>query len=74
MCRKLFDDVRECTEADGGDDDDGTICDAVWTREAEVKFADGTFGCETTRTVSIKCTWDADGGMAKGRAALPRRE
>ena len=67
----LFDDVRKCTEDDGGDDDDGTICDAVWTREAEVTFADGTFGCTTTRMVSIKCTWDADGGMADGRNALP---
>ena len=64
--------VRKCTEADGGDDDDGTICDAVWTREADVLFADGTFGCSTTRSVSIKCTWDADGGMADGRNALPQ--
>ena len=64
--------VRKCTEADGGDDDDGTICDAVWTREADVLFADGTFGCTTTRSVSIKCTWDADGGMADGRNALPQ--
>ena len=64
-------DFYKCTEDDGGDDDDGTICDAVWTRDAEVKFADGTFGCTTTRSVSIKCTWDADGGMADGRNALP---
>ena len=64
--------VRKCTEADGGDDDDGTICDATWTREADVLFADGTFGCSTTRSVSIKCTWDADGGMADGRNALPQ--
>ena len=65
------DDFRKCSEDDGGDDDDGTICDAVWTRDAEVLFADGTFGCTATRTVSIKCTWDADGGMAQGRNALP---
>ena len=65
-------DIRSCTEDDGGDDDDGSICDAVWTRDAEVTFADGTFGCETTRMVSIKCTWDADGGMADGRNALPQ--
>ena len=65
-------DIRSCTEDDGGDDDDGTICDAVWTREADVLFADGTFGCSTTRSVSIKCTWDADGGMADGRNALPQ--
>ena len=68
----LFDDVRKCTEADGGDDDDGSICDATWTRDAEVTFADRTFGCSTTRMVSIKCTWDADGGMADGRNALPQ--
>ena len=65
------DDFRECSEADGGDDDDGTICDAVWTRDAEILFADGTFGCTTSRMVSITCTWDADGGMAQGRNALP---
>ena len=62
--------VRKCSEADGGDDDDGTICDAVWS-DAEVLFADGTFGCTTTRSVTITCTWDADGGMAVGRNALP---
>ena len=64
-------DFYKCTEDDGGDDDDGTICDAVWTRDAEVKFADGTFGCSTTRTVSITCTWDADGGMADGPEPSP---
>ena len=67
-----FEDVVKCSEADGGDDDDGSICDATWTRDAEVLFADGTFGCTATRMVSIKCTWDADGGMADGRNALPQ--
>ena len=66
-----FSDFRACSEGDGGDDDDGSICDAVWTRDAEILFADGTFGCSTTRMVSITCTWDADGGMAQGRNALP---
>ena len=47
------------------------MCDADWTRDAEVLFADGTFGCTTTRSVTIKCTWDADGGMTVGRNALP---
>ena len=65
------DDVNKCDEGDGGDDDDNTLCDAEWTRDAEVTFADGTFGCSTTRMVSITCTWDADGGMAQGRNALP---
>ena len=64
-------DFFECSEDDGGDDDDGSICDAEWTRDAEVTFADGTFGCSTTRMVSVTCTWDADGGMAQGRNALP---
>ena len=63
--------VRTCTEAD--DDDDGTKCDAVWTMEANVAFADGTFGYSTTRSVTIKCTWDADGGITTGRGvALPQ--
>ena len=64
-------DFFECSESDGGDDDDGSICDAEWTRDAEVLFADGTFDCSTTRMVSVTCTWDADGGMAQGRNALP---
>ena len=34
-------------------------------------FADGTFGCTATRDITISCTWDADGGMAQGRNALP---
>ena len=67
------DSVRKCTEDDGGDDDDGTICDANWSMTADVAFADGTFGCETTRSVTIKCTWDADGGITTGRGvALPQ--
>ena len=64
-------DFFECSEDDGGDDDDGSICDAEWTRDAEVLFADGTFACSTTRMVTVTCTWDADGGMAQGRNALP---
>ncbi|MXW39211.1 MAG: hypothetical protein F4Z65_13230 [Acidobacteria bacterium] len=64
-------DVRKCTEDDGGESHDGTICDAVWTRDAEVLFADGTFGCTAKRMVSVTCSWNADGGMAVGRNALP---
>ena len=66
------DSVRECTEADGGDNDDGTICDATWTITREVLFADGTFGCTATRPVTITCTWDADGSIAQGRNAIPQ--
>ena len=72
--RAVYPDARdfyECSEDDGGDDDDGSICDATWVRDAEVLFADGTFGCTTTRMVTITCEWDADGGMAQGRNALP---
>ena len=65
------DDFYKCSEDDGGDDDDGSICDAVWTKDVEVLFADGTFGCSATRMVTVTCTWDADGGMAQGRNALP---
>ena len=67
-----FSDVRACSEADGGDDDDGTICDAEWSVTHDVLFADGTFGCTATRSVTISCTWDADGGMADGRNGLPQ--
>ena len=64
-------DFYKCSEADGGDDDDGSMCDATWVNDVEVVFADGTFGCSTTRTVTITCEWDADGGRADGRNALP---
>ncbi|MCY3746530.1 MAG: fibronectin type III domain-containing protein [Acidobacteria bacterium] len=66
-----FSDFRGCSEDDGGDDADGSECDAEWVNEVEILFADGTFGCSTTRTVTVTCTWDADGGMAQGRNALP---
>ena len=66
-----FADFRGCSEDDGGDDADGSQCDAEWENEVEILFADGTFGCSTTRTVTISCSWNADGGMAVGRNALP---
>ena len=64
-------DFYKCSEDDGGDDDDNSLCDTEWVRDAEVLFADGTFDCSTTRMVTVTCTWDADGGMAQGRNALP---
>ena len=64
-------DIVECTEADEGDDADDSECDAEWTTDVEVLFTDGTFGCDTTRMVTIMCSWDVDGGMATGRNALP---
>ena len=66
-----FADFRGCSEDDGGDDADGSECDAEWVNDVTITFADGTFGCSTTRDVTITCTWDADGGMAVGRNALP---
>ena len=65
------DDFRACSEDDGGDDADGSECDADWEMDVEILFADGTFGCTTTREITVSCTWDADGGMAQGRNALP---
>ena len=65
------DDFYRCSEDDGGDDDDGSICDAEWVNPVTITFADGTFGCSTARDVTVTCTWDADGGMAQGRNALP---
>ena len=65
------DDFRACSEMDGGDDADGSECDAEWEMDVEILFADGTFGCSTTREITVSCTWDADGGMAQGRNALP---
>ncbi|MDE0474769.1 MAG: hypothetical protein OXI50_09430, partial [Gammaproteobacteria bacterium] len=66
-----FSDFRSCSEDDGGDDADGSECDAEWENEVTILFADGTFGCSTTRDITVTCTWDADGGMAQGRNALP---
>ena len=71
------DDFYKCTEDDGGDDpgadsdEPNTICDTEWTRDVTITFADGTFGCSTTRDITVTCMWDADGSMAQGRNALP---
>ena len=66
-----YSDFRGCSEDDGGDDADGSECDADWVHDVSVLFADGTFGCTATRDITITCTWNADGGMAVGRNALP---
>ena len=49
-------------------DDDGLAgCDAKFSESVDIVFATGTdFRCEVTRTVSVSCTWDAQG-------RLPRR-
>ena len=68
---RAFSDFRGCSEDDGGDDADGSECDATWVHDVEILFADGTFNCSTTRMITVTCMWDADGGMAQGRNALP---
>ncbi len=51
------DDANMCSDADGKG------CDASWEMDYDVLFGDGIFGCETTRTVTISCEWDAQGMM-----------
>ena len=44
------------------DDDGAAGCDAVFKGSVDVMFASGTdFRCESVRTVSITCNWDAQG-------------
>ena len=45
-------------------DSDGEGCDAEWSADYTVLFADGVFGCTAERTITISCEWDADGEMA----------
>ena len=59
--------MRACTEDDGGDDADDTICDASRDWDVTVKFTSGTFGCETERSFTISCEWDASGEMKQSR-------
>ena len=66
-----FSDFRGCSEDDGGDDADGSECDAEWVNDVTITFADGTFGCTATRDITVTCEWDADGGFRTGRNALP---
>ena len=67
----VYSDVRACTEDDGGDDADDTICDASRSWDVNVAFASGTFGCEAERSFTISCTWDASG--ERKRVAAGRR-
>ena len=62
-------DFVACSEADGGDDEES--CNADWSYEGEVLFASGSFGCTTTRAVSVTCEWNAAGGLSAGRNAAP---
>ena len=53
------DDARTCSADDNGEDDEK--CDAEWSESYDIIFADGTFGCSTTKSVTITCSWDAQG-------------
>ena len=56
--------AAKCTDGDGGDD-----CDAEFSTDIVVKFASGTaLGCTDERTVTIKCTWNANGDNGRYRA------
>ena len=74
VTRGTFDDFFECSEDDGGNDegpDGDSSCDATWVNDVTVKFMDLTFGCEVEQAITVTCEWNADGGRAVGRNALP---
>jgi hypothetical protein len=56
-------DVRGCSEGDGGEEADGTVCDGDWSESFDVLLADGVYGCTATQTVTISCEWDASGEL-----------
>ena len=58
------DDAYACSDDDGGDG-----CDAKWSETFDVLFVDGAFGCSQTRSVTISCEWDAQGGLGQGRGS-----
>ena len=67
-------DANECTMDDNGDDQE-EACDAAFEMDFEVFFTDGTFGCDTTREVTVTCDvgfagHDLDGDDPNGGAVL----
>ena len=48
-------DEAECTM----EGDDENACDAELVLEHDLFFTDGTFGCDTTRSITVTCTWDS---------------
>ena len=54
-------DEAECTM----EGDDANACDAELVMDFDIRLEDGTFGCITTRSVTVTCTWDstADTGI-----------
>ena len=60
------DQERECSRSDGGRGED--LCDAEQTFTVTPSFAAMVgFGCRTTATIEVKCTWDAQGGLRGAR-------
>ena len=53
--------AETCDPDDGGGDE---VCDAAWSMDYDVTFADGTFGCSTKRSVTVSCEWDAQGQIS----------
>ena len=53
--------AEACDPDDGGGDE---VCDAAFSMDYDVTFADGTFGCSTTRSVTVTCEWDAQGEIS----------
>ena len=51
-------DVNECTTDDNGDDQT-KACDAELVLDFDLRFIDGTFGCDTERPITVTCTWDS---------------
>ena len=49
----------------GCSNDDGDGCDAEWSDDWEVLFADGTFGCTEAGQRDGQLQWDADGEMGR---------
>ena len=55
-------DEAECSMDDNGDDQE-EACDSMIEMDFDIFFTDGTFGCETTRTVTVTCEWDSQGDL-----------
>ena len=55
-------DENKCSMDDNGDDQE-EACDATFKMDFPVFFTDGTFGCETTVTVTVTCEWDSQGDL-----------
>ena len=62
-------DEAECTMDDNGDEQE-EACDPMFEMDFPVLFKAGIFECETTRTVTVTCTWDSNAhGIGDDNAA-----